>query len=183
MQSLLPLMMIMIFIPVAASIFVLYKRIHEMPDGDRAREELLEELMMYQNKNKNKSDNNTSEAGAENKSDNNVSEAGTEKKSDNNTSEVETENKSVSDVKNDLHSDISAAEELSEEDLAVLKAKENAAAIREQIRESESVNDPEKEKRNNAAEKVMQMMKQSKKSEFSKSDLESMIAQFTNNKK
>lgn len=153
MQSFINFMLFLLFIPVIVSAFLLLKRLREMPDGNRAREELLSELMALQNKKKD------SEENAE------LSEQDDNLNSENNSSEI------------------SAALPLSEEDLAVIRAKENAAALREQVKQSEPAPDPEKQKRDEAAQKVMQMMKQSKKSGFSKTDLDSMIAEFSNNKK
>jgi len=157
MQSLINFLLFLIFVPVVGSIFLLIKRIREMPDGNKAREELLMELTALQNRNKK----NTEEAPE-------ISEQNVQSGSENSEK---------------ISSERSDEKIVSEEDLAVIKAKENAASLFGNVKASEQAADPEKKKKDEAAEKVLQMMKQGKKSGFSKSELDSMIAEFSDNKK
>ena len=157
MQSFINFMLFLIFVPVVGSILLLVKRLREMPDGNRAREELLNELMALQNKNKKTADD---------------------------TADIPGQSINfIPENAEDVCAERSAEVSLSEEDLAVMRAKENAAALREQVKQSEPASDPEKQKKDEAAQKVVQMMTQGKKSGFSKTDLDSMIAEFSNNKK
>lgn len=157
MQSLMNFMLFLLFMPVIISIILLVKRIRETPDRNRAREELLNDLMSFQNKNVQKDDETVK---------------GSEQAVTSDPERPEMINYNKTDELS-----------LSEEDLAVKKAKENAAALIAQTKAEELIPDPEKKKKDEAAEKVMQMMIQGKKSGFSKTELDSMIAEFSNNKK